>query len=415
MISEAGNNQVYTKDTYTLAISPKSIVFKLVFVIAFLASGMITMLTLTFFGFQFRLALVSLLVIPLFIYYPFRITRIELVYFYAVIIVLISGLINHSSVIQISLFLRSFLFSYLIYFLVNIYVTTKTYSRIISVSIFIGIIQLPIMLLQRFLYDSYPVAIRANLIYTDVGFGTFNYKGDPVMTLFLIMLIIYLLFDPKSPKNMRSNLALSLWFTLTIFLSGAEMSKLIVVIIWGLFLLMNYRFKQLILVLVGFVLIMGVMAETGYLERSWNNFSYSLSKGLGSSSAMEMRAFKSGEYGRNAAITYYLNQPLKLFGDGPSKYYNAITKKHSLGNTGHVFTYYSEIGLMGWLGSFALFFFLSFRKDNKKMRFTLAGLLSFLSIMLLSITHPVLNDISLIMAFCIFTKIFAFRHHELAL
>ena len=110
-----------------------------------------------------------------------------------------------------------------------------------------------------------------------------------------------------------------------------------------------------------------------------------------------MEAFKSGEYSRNAAILYYLNQPLKWFGDGPGKYFDVAEREYVLGNRGQAFSFYAEVGIIGLIISYLILFQISRICPNKKI-----GNLYFFSICMLSITSDILSDAGIILAYSIF-------------
>lgn len=110
-----------------------------------------------------------------------------------------------------------------------------------------------------------------------------------------------------------------------------------------------------------------------------------------------MEAFKSGKYSRNAAIFYYLSEPIKWFGDGPGEYYDVTSREHFLGNTGQIFTFYSEVGIIGLLISYFILFQMSRISSNK-----IIANLYFFAIFMLSITSNILSDASIILAYNIF-------------
>ena len=118
----------------------------------------------------------------------------------------------------------------------------------------------------------------------------------------------------------------------------------------------------------------------------------------------QQESFLSGNYGRGAAVAYYFNQPIKWFGDGPSRYYNVFSNTKTLGNTGHLFTFYSEVGLFALITSFLIFLLIAFPGKGWRNRFSWIGILSFLAILLLSFTTEVMNDISIILIFAIIAK-----------
>jgi hypothetical protein len=111
----------------------------------------------------------------------------------------------------------------------------------------------------------------------------------------------------------------------------------------------------------------------------------------------DLDAFKSGEYNRTAAVLYYINQPIKWFGDGPGKYFDVKTRERELGNTGHVFTIYSEAGLIGLLLSYLIIYYMTRVCRNK-----LIANLYFVTILILSFTSNVLGDAGIVLGFNIF-------------
>jgi hypothetical protein len=110
--------------------------------------------------------------------------------------------------------------------------------------------------------------------------------------------------------------------------------------------------------------------------------------------------FEEGKYERTAAIYFYLTQPLKVLGDGPSAYYDALNREFTLGNTGQVFTLYAEVGIVGLLFGYWIFFEMSRRSSaSRKM-----AIGCFLLMSALTITAFALSDASLLLAYNIFLK-----------
>jgi hypothetical protein len=152
-------------------------------------------------------------------------------------------------------------------------------------------------------------------------------------------------------------------------------------------------------------ILLATLAAAGVLSDIWSDFSYSLIN----NARIDLRenkqdAFLSGNYARGAAVAYYINRGLSWFGDGPSKYYNVFTRRRIVGNTGHIFTFYSEVGLVGWLSSVLIFFLIAFPVRRGVLKISWVGAISFLSIQLLSFTTEVMNDISIVLVYCIMSK-----------
>jgi hypothetical protein len=115
--------------------------------------------------------------------------------------------------------------------------------------------------------------------------------------------------------------------------------------------------------------------------------------------------YLKGSNARGAAIYYYLNQPIKWLGDGPGSTYNTITRDRSIGGWGHIFTFYAEVGLIGWILSVALFFVIAFpiyiRNSSTRIRVTWVAFLMFLAVHLVTLVKYPLGNSALIFTYCV--------------
>lgn len=381
-----------------LLINPKKIVFYTIFFLAFLFSGIITMLHFI----PYRMGLISALIIPLIFIYGFKVNRILIAYLLLAIFIVLSALFNLSSIAELLIFLRILVFSYLIYYLVEIFIDKNNISKIIKYCIMIAVIQLPIIIFQQTFYDRVPDRLIQGIYFIDFDFGTFN-ANDAPLSIFLILIVIFLLFDKKHNYIFRYRWPISLWLTLTVFVVNSELSKIIITMVWVVYILRYLNFKVLLSSLVLFSLIFGIFAMTGVLDQIWADFSDSFNANT-TAGQLQEEAFLSGNYGRGSAVAYYLNQSVKWFGDGPSKYYNVFSNTKTLGNTGHMFTFYSEVGFFALLISFIIFFLVAFPGEGWFIRLSWVGILSFIAILMLSFTTEVMNDISIFLIFAIIAK-----------
>jgi hypothetical protein len=106
--------------------------------------------------------------------------------------------------------------------------------------------------------------------------------------------------------------------------------------------------------------------------------------------------FLAGEHARAGAIYYYLHQPIKWIGDGPGSAYDTATGQRSIGSWGHVFTFYAEVGLVGWLLSVLAFLIVAspFRFISAgKLRINWVGVLMFLAVNIVTfVKYPMGNS-----------------------
>jgi hypothetical protein len=176
--------------------------------------------------------------------------------------------------------------------------------------------------------------------------------------------------------------------------------KLAIVIVWAVYAIRFFSVRTLLIGATAILLIASILILSGVIDENIEDFSNTLASNL-STSEGKTEAFLSGGYGRGAAIAYYLNSELKLIGDGPSRYYDVLTQRYTRGNTGHIFTYYSEVGLIGLIMSYLIFFLIAFPIRNGHIRVRWVSVLMFAVLLMLSITTEVLPNISIILIFSI--------------
>jgi hypothetical protein len=379
-----------------------AIIFYTVFFLIFCFSGSLSILSILT-SLPYRMGLVSALTLPLILLYGIRVNKVFITYGLLTVIIFLSGLYNGVSCTNILLFMRSLIFSFLIYKLVDMYLRPGNIHRVLNWCIVISVLQLPVLILQRLSYTHLPTIITKNVIRLDFDFGTFNLKGDAQMAFFLTSIVIFLLFNKRQSYIVKYKWIILGWLTLTIFIANSELLKITVSLVWAVYFFTHARAKIIIYSGAVFICIFGLLAVSGALNQVWSRFWYSVQTNTQLTSEREQR-FLSGNYARGTAIAYYLNREIMLLGDGPSRYYNVFTRERVLGNTGHIFTFYSEVGSLGWLASAAIFFLIAFPIHRGRITISWVSLLIFTSIQLLSFTAEIMNDVSIVLTYCIFTK-----------
>lgn len=379
--------------------SNKRIVFYLVFFLVFCFSGLLYVIT----AHSYRTALVSALVIPLVLLHGIRVDRVFVACLILTVVVGMSALYNQSSLSDFVEFMRVPVFSYLIYYLVEVFIDRTNIAKIVKLCIAVSLIQLPMVLLQWFAFDRLPARWTEEAGITDFGFGTFSYKADYAMAFFLCLLVIFLLFDRDRSHIIRHRWAVALWLTLTILIANAQMVKPIVLLVWGAYLIRHLGVKTLLYVGVASVIII-VMIELlsgyGLLTQEVTLFA----KLLVPSGPPDVSGYLSGSYSRFGALQYFLDRGITLLGDGPSRYFDVFSRTRYVGNAGHFFTFYSEIGLLGWLTSVVILFWMAFPGGKLCLGNGWVRALAFLSVNALTFTSNVMNDISVMLIYCIVLK-----------
>jgi hypothetical protein len=384
-----------------LKIRPNQIVFYTVLAFVYLLSGIIILTNI----FPYRLGLVSFLIIPLFLFYGIKVDRVLLAFLGLTIIVFFSGILNGSSLLEVLIFLRILAFSYLIYYLVEIYINKANISKILSLCTALAIVQLPVIIVQQLTYDYLPERLRLGILRLrwDFAFGTFR-PGDSALNFFLNLLLIYLLFNPRSMKLVKYGKLLALWLSVTVLISSSEISKVILVIIWGSYFITHINRKTTLYFGFAFVIVITLLVGSGYSEALVTPVTTTINRAVRDFSPERVELYLEGSYARGAALYYFFTNDILWFGDGPSKYTDPISGERLRGNMGHVYTFYSEVGLLGWLMSVLIYFLIAFRPNKGKIKFTLSLLLMFIAVQILSFTNNIMNDISVVLTYCIMVK-----------
>lgn len=311
-----------------------------------------------FTGQLFRLGIVSaLLVFPLF-FHKLIIDAVIGIFVLLVGEILLSSSYNHSSSTELYQFLRHIIFSFSMYYVVRIYVKADRVRQVMRFLYMIAFIQLPVVLFQRFFFERFPANWVRGSDKVDFDFGTFPFHYDPALAFFLALLVAFLLFNPKSKSIMQKRWLVVIWLTVTIFFINSQICHLIIVLIWSAYLFLHMSIKKIVVSVVILVFVSSLVylgdaslsatTAVGTFERlidDWKN--------------PDQEAFVSGDYSRSAAILFYLSEPIKIIGDGPSRYYDRETETYSLGNRGHVFTFYAEVGIIGLFLSYLVFFLIA--------------------------------------------------------
>jgi len=377
----------------------QEIVFFVVFALHCVIGGFIT-----FWGiFPFRPYYTSIIVLGLVFIYRIRIDKILKFHLGFALIILISGLLNHSSLKSIFLGLRIPVISYTMYLVVDSFFK-KTRSKISTALKWIAFLQLPVVLAQ-FFFSTFLIGHTSILIAEhDIRFGTFFIKSDPIMSLYLISLVIYFLF--KKENLSKIDVFITITSSLTIFLASTKVLQLILLIILCYYLFTFSTYKQIFYSFIIITLFVSIFISTGYSTKFIGSFENFYNNTFEKRKAEQISAFEKGNYARLGAILYFLNQPVKILGDGPARYTNPLEGEMDLGLTGNDFKMYAEYGLIGLIFSILGIFIIVFTKLKRGIyRYLLA-----LCLIGLSMTSDIYNNASLM--FVTYLFIYFFKETE---
>lgn len=388
-----------------IRLKQKTAFFLIVFFLVFCFSGLLSIISIISGKFNYRNGItVSLLAILFILFFGLKINKVTFAFIGLTVVIILSGLYNQSTLQQVILFLRNVIFSFLIYNSVQVCVQPENIKQIIKWCVFIAVIQLPIVLFQKAIYPQLPASVHARIAAIDIGTGTFDINGDAAMAFFLVLIIIFLLFNQKRTYFIRNKWLILPWLTITILIAQAELLKLIVLSVWAIYFLLKYRSRKVFYALLVIVIVFGSLAAFGLFDDTFEALSRRVQGSLNTSQEATER-FLAGDYSRGAAISYYLNRGILLLGDGPSKYYEVQTRQKLVGNYGHLLTFYSEVGLLGWLSSVIIFFLIAFPIKNNRIYFSMNAFINFIALMLITLTTFLMDNTAVIMAFCIMSMV----------
>jgi hypothetical protein len=379
-------------------------------VLMYLLSGVLTFAS----GYVYRMGLMSFLVLPLLLLRGLRIDRTFLAFTLLVGVVLASGVVNDSTLTQIVTFLRIPIFAYLVYYLTSVAVNEDNIRRILRFLLIVATVQLPVMLLQWWAFDKVPDQLKIGVGLEDYGFGTFNFKTDYSASFLLTLLVAWLLLDPRRSGWVRFRLPLAIWYSLTVVVAAAQIMKIGIIVIWLIYIVTHLRLRTLLLAGVATVpLYFGAdaMYKAGLLSEDPAQF---INRIQWEQRGASTENYLVGRYDRFGALQFLVfSGNTSLLGDGPSAYTDAITRESTRGNTGHFFTFFSEVGPVGWLASVLVYAAIAFPIRRGRLRIGLLPLLYFVLINMLSFTSAVMNDISVVTSFCIMIKLVSMPFFEL--
>ncbi|MHC1773532.1 MAG: hypothetical protein AB9907_17700 [Flexilinea sp.] len=350
-------------------------------------------------NFKYRAASVSLLALPILLLYKVKINNVVRAFFLLGIVVCISGIYNNASLLDTILFSRSIILSFLIYFLVKINATPQFMVKVMKICVWIADMQLPIFLLQLRSYEFIPQRLRGNAIFIDYGSGTFNYKSDSGMCFFLILIVIFLLFDNNRNYIINHRLINALWLSLPVLFAHSEINKITLLFIWLVYIFISY--KRLLLGFIVSSIVVFVLVLFSKNDLVYNELA-KLTQPIQSGTNLQL--YFSGGNSRKAALEYLFSEGFTWLGAGPGSFFDPITREEIRGNNGHFYAYFSEVGFLSLLLSYIVLFLIIFPIKNHTIYWNLTRILVYLEIVILSFTANVMNDFAIFLIFCIISE-----------
>ncbi len=285
-----------------------------------------------------------------------RVILLSIIY---LLVILISATINQSHVVNITIYCIFPLLPLSIYlfFYINKKENFIKQKNIYKLIFFIGLIQLPILLIQRVFFDFLIVFNNSgqHIASFDFLFGSFLLKSDHSLGCFLVFTTLSLLFNVNNARSYISHPVLfAFYLSLTLLLSESNISKAMLILVWVVYAIKHVytrassdRFTKKVL-LYSLIIALGISA---YNIRNIDLITSRVGGTFEKHFTVEKsyRFFKEGTAKREQIVITAINTlDIKYIGDGPYAYFDIKTGKFK--NTIHfsqlIWTYF-DLGLIG--------------------------------------------------------------------
>lgn len=245
--------------------------------------------------------------------------------------------------------------------------TSSEYQFIIEkIIVIVGIIQLPIIILQRVFYEEL-IAGFSSVRYEDAGFGTFNIANDHALGFFLIIVFL-LLVEKKLFKSFQR--VITVYIGVTIFFLN---SLITLAIFLSLMIYLLFRRKKipgiakfLILglgIVISIISVNKLTTENLIIKRTVSSFS--------KLDIEEMPAYSPNRFQETVLI---ILQDKKIIGDGAFSYYDLLNDTFILGaNYSQFLWFYHDLGIVGLVLFLVMFWYMT-KKVTGRPKYMIVGI-----------------------------------------
>lgn len=276
-----------------------------------------------------------------------KITLFGLLY---VILIIVSGSINNTGLIKIILYFIFPLVPLGVFLAVDGLITVGINVRKLSSFFFkvLIIIQLPIILIQKYGYD---FLIRFNNSNQFIGdydfmFGSFFIKADHSLGFFLLIYLLATIFQYRKGGRKQMPWFLTGYICVTILLLESNLTKLMFFIVLTYYGVIwankRVRYSGIIAIfLVGYVMLnLALSVPKIQTELFFLKNKYTVSESV--------KAVERGYAKRPQIVISYLQEPLKVIGEGPYDYFNLLTGEFKKAmNFSQLIWTYNDLGIIG--------------------------------------------------------------------
>lgn len=317
------------------------------------------------------------------------------------------GIYKAANPSAIYIYLKYVIYPLLTYYIVKSTVSLTNYKKVLKVCLIVGIVQLPIVIAQFLFYESLIRFSVIPIVHKDFMTGTFWIQSDPCLSYFALSMIIYLLVF--KPFSFRLVLIIIFGFAAIIIVSNSTILKIAMLFVLIVFINIyfgkkrTYGNKKTLLsmgcfnfaIITGILFILFTDSGSAIIQAVGDTYRSQISSGT-------IERFYAGSYSRLGAIKDILFSPIKLLGDGLTKYFDHDSLIYYRGVHGHLFLYYNELGLLGLILSYYVIW-ANFRAYSKGI--DACGLLIFSGFLLLTLVMRPLEQISILLTFNLFLRL----------
>lgn len=350
-----------------------------------------------------RILVIGFFSCVLLVFYPVKIRRVYYLFFVVSLLCGFSFIANDKSFSDLYTFSSQIFIALFSYLIVQLAISEDNFVWIGKILQVCSVIQLPIIVLQYFLYSNLPEKLTGYVAYLDIGSGSFYLKGDPALSFFLVCWITFLLFDRNAYKITKYRTSTVLWLTVTCFITNSKIMQVAIIIVFLLYLLKNLSLKKLVtygvIGLIFFVSLEVTLPYFGFDDLSIiHRFKKVLYEVHNIDKGSNEKLFLSGEFSRPAAIFYLtVVEPLSLLGKGPG---TAIELTPS--PLGHIFTYYIDLGLLALVITYLILISIVEKYDAN-------SILYFITLVLLSYTTDIFNIVPIFFIYSYLNRVKTFH------
>lgn len=291
--------------------------------------------------------------------------KVIIFYLFYVSLIFISGVINETSLFKILLYtlFPSLPLSIYLFFFVNTKTNFISRQSIVKLFLYIALIQLPVLLIQRFGYDFLIGFNRSGqqVASFDFLFGTFFLKSDHSLGFFLILVISAILLNINNLRRTLPNpMFIVIYLSVTIVIAESNISKALLAIVW--FLLLFFLFYRKIRNSKYFIPILTtvsiVLAVAAYSARDLpfviRKMGGSIESHFSPERSYRFYEQKTAKREHIVVAAATMMQP-KYLGEGPYSYFDITTGKfaHTIHFSQLIWTYF-DLGIFGVI-SFLMF------------------------------------------------------------